>query len=293
VKLIEPVINAFLIILIGYLARKFIKFDEKTIASILLYITGPALAFVSLYKQEFVLSELVNISIISIVIVLISAVIMKAILVLLKERENGMVLPAAFMNSGYLGYPVSLFAFGELGLMKAIIFDSVETIVHFTLGVFIVQKASSRKREKLKEVFKLPFIYVIPLAVILNYLAFPIPAGITTPLDLLGKATIPLALIALGARLTSIKVNLHILKTPIAALFVRFILGFAIAYALVSVIPLSDLSRKVILLLAVMPPAVNSYVLNEKYNNRPEEAATAVLLGTLISIIPIALVLNF
>ena len=288
----QALITVFLVILIGFIAKKFISIDEKNISDVVLYITTPCLAFVALYKQELVLGELANIWIIAFVILILCGLIMKGFLMITGTKKTGMLLPAMFMNTGYLGFPVALLAFGELGLQKAIIFDALATIAMFSIGVYLVQGKTKRKREKFFEVLKLPILYGIFFGILANFFAVPVPESILSPLEMVGLATIPLALIALGAKLAEIKVTKAVLKIPLLALFVRFVFGFTIAYVLVSFIPLSPMAKNIVLLLAVMPPAVNSYVINEKYSNSPEEASVAVLIGTIISVIPIWLVVN-
>ena len=82
------------------------------------------------------------------------------------------------------------------------------------------------------------------------------------------------------------------LKIPLATLFVRFVVGFAAGFAFIQALGLHGVLASVILLISVMPPAVNSYVLNEKFGKDPENVATALLIGTALSIIPIAIVLS-
>ena len=288
-----PILNAFIIIAIGYLVYRAIGFDQKRISDLLIYVTGPCLIFTSLYLQKFVLSDFFALAFAAIVIVLICGLAMKIILLALKIKSNGMMLPAIFMNSGYLGFPVSLFAFGEIGLAMAVIFDAVESLVHFTVGIFLVQDVSKRKRERVMQIMALPLIYAVVIGIGLNISGISIPDIAIQPLKLIGSITIPLALISLGARLGELKVFSW--KLPAAALFVRFVLGFAIGFAFVEFFNITGIVRAVILLLSIMPPAVNSFVLNQKFGKQEdsEAAASAVFIGTLLSIFVVGAVLAF
>ena len=195
-----------------------------------------------------------------------------------------------FINSGYLGYPVALFALGEAGLQNAVIFDGFVTVLHFTLGVFLVHPEEMHWKEKVVGILKLPLIYAITIGIGLNFSGVVLPELLVSFLTLIGAATIPLALLALGGRLATIKAGN--LKVPLIAIFIRFVMGTAAALVFIKLFNAEGIVASSILLLSIMPPAVNSYVLNEKFSKDPENAATAVLIGTLLGIIPIAIVLS-
>lgn len=287
---LDPVLIAFAVIALGFIFQKKIGFDQKSINDVLIYVLAPALTFSSIYSQKFVFDEFSSLAFAYVFIILISGIAAIAIFKFIGHKKEGMLLPAMFMNSGYLGFPVALFALGELGLQKAILFDAVGTLMNFTLGVFIVQGSALHWRERVEGIFKIPLVYAIALGMALNYFTVPVPATLVDMLKMIGSATIPLALISLGGRLATLKVGN--LRIPAAALFARFILGSAAAIFFIKAFNLSGIVASVILLISVMPPAVNSYVLNEKFNNDPENAATAVLIGTIISVVPIAIVLS-
>ena len=176
---------------------------------------------------------------------------------------------------------------------KDVPFDAVESLVHFTVGIFLVQDVSKRKRERVMQIMALPLIYAVVIGIGLNISGISIPDIAIQPLKLIGSITIPLALISLGARLGELKVFSW--KLPAAALFVRFVLGFAIGFAFVEFFNITGIVRAVILLLSIMPPAVNSFVLNQKFGKQEdsEAAASAVFIGTLLSIFVVGAVLAF
>ncbi|HLC92285.1 MAG TPA: AEC family transporter [archaeon] len=288
--LFDPILIAFFGIALGFVFQKKIGFDQKSVADLLIYVVGPALVFSAIYSKHIELSELAILGGASVFIIVACGIVAAIVFRLLNYKNNGMLLPAMFMNSGYLGYPVALFAFGEIGLQKAIIFDAVETILSFTLGVFLVQDDKLHWKEKAAEIFRIPLVYAIVLGVTLNLTSVQVPAILIDALTLVGSATIPLALLVLGGRLATLKIGS--LKVPVAVLLVRFCVGAAAAIGFIKFFNVQGVVASVILLIAVMPPAVNSYVLNEKFGKDPENAATAVLIGTLLCALPIAIVLS-
>ncbi len=288
--LFDPLLIAFFILAAGFVFQKKIGFDQQSAANLLIYVTGPALVFSSIFTKQIDLGEFATLWLAAILIMCASWIFAVFAFRALKYKNSGILLPAMFMNSGYLGYPVALFAFGEIGLQKAIIFDVMETILCFSIGAFLVQPHGAPIKEKLIGIAKLPLIYAIVLGIILNLAAAPVPSLLVQALALLGSATIPLALLTLGGRIATLKIGS--LKVPAAALFARFVVGGIAGFAFVKILNLQGILASVVLLLSVMPPAVNSYLLNEKFNKDPQNSATAVALGTIVCIIPIAFVLS-
>ncbi len=289
--LYDPIIIAFLVIALGFVFQRKIGFDQKTVSNLLIYVLGPALVFSSIYSKQIVPGEFLIIAAGSVAVIAVCGAVAFVVFRIMNYKNTGMLTPAMFANSGYLGFPITLFALGELGLQKMIIFDAVGTIFIFTLGVYLVHPQDLHWKEKVAGIFKIPLIYAIILAIALNLAAVLLPALLISSLTLIGSATIPLALIVLGGRLATLK--LGNLRIPLAAVGVRFLAGGAAGFAFISLLNLHGIIAGIIMLGSIMPPAVNSYVLNEKFGKDPENAATAVLIGTLLSIIPIAIVLSF
>lgn len=290
----QVIITIFSVLLIGFAARKFLRLNEETLANLVLYIACPCLTFFALYTQELVFTEVFSIGFSAVLIALGCGLLMKLILLALKEKENGMVLPAMLMNSTYLGFPVALAVFGEIGLQKAIIFDAFIGILMHTFGVYLVQNSGISKRKKLLQALKIPAIYAIFFGIILNIACVKLPSGILLPIELVGKAAIPLALIAMGSKLSGIsygKLTLKTLKLPALSILVRFAGGFAMASIAILVLPLSGTAKSIVLLIALMPPAINSYIFNEKFEGDASGSAIAVIAGIIIWAIAISFML--
>src|SRR5262249_59001402 len=66
----------------------------------------------------------------------------------------GFTLPVLFMNAGNMGIPLTLFAFGEAGLQRGTLFYVVITLVHNSLGIYLIGGGAGAG-----ENFCLPLIY--------------------------------------------------------------------------------------------------------------------------------------
>ncbi len=138
--------------------------------------------------------------------------------------------------------------------------------------------------------FKIPLLYAVILGIGLNLLHVEINAAIAKPLEIVGSITIPLALLALGNKLTEVKVKKFL--TGIGASLFRIIGGFLTATLLVGIFSISGVSRNIILLQAAMPSAVMTLILCQKYRRDADAVASVVFISTLMSLASIPLILS-
>jgi predicted permease len=285
-NIIEIVLPIFLIIALGAFLGKIKKLTLDPYVFIIMYITAPALIISSLQKSEIQIKEFFLMALYTAIIVILLWLISTLLLKFLRTKQKGIQLPMIFGNSGYLGFPVTLFAFGVIGLSYAVIYSSIETIFLMSLGIFL----ASHKKD-IKEIFKVPLIYAIIFALILNIINWKIPEFILTPIDMVGQITIPLALIVLGYRLTKIKIK----DTQIAFLASIFKMGtgLILALILIAIFSITGVMKNVLIIIASMPSAVLTMVICHKYRRDADLVASVILISTLLSIITIPLILLF
>lgn len=284
----EPVLIVLIVIAIGFICAKFIRFDLESMSDLLLYVTGTCLAFSSIYSQSFIFEEFFLIALGAVIAVLGTWLMTKLYLIFSKSKSPGVILSGMFPNTGYMGFPVALFALGELGLNRAILYNLTTTILMFTIGIYLVSKNS---KSGWKEVFRLPLIYAAVLGILFNIYSIAVPDVIFQPIKLVGDATIPLALLALGAKLGTMKVVS--VRDAFSISLIRIFGGLLIGLLFVNLLALTGVTAKIIILLSAMPAAVNSYVLNQKYTQDADAAASTVFFSTLISFASIAMILMF
>ena len=109
-KVITPI---FLITLVGYVYRRFKEVELKPIADFIIYISAPALALAQLSMQRMELTEIASIALSAALVILGTGAISWGLFKVLKlKAPTGLYLPIMFMNSGFIGYPLALFALG-------------------------------------------------------------------------------------------------------------------------------------------------------------------------------------
>lgn len=285
-NIIAIVLPIYLIIAVGVLLGKVKKLNLDSFVFIIMYITGPALIIASLQKSDIQMAEFSSMMIYTTIIVLSLWLISTVIIKLSKTKEKGIQLPMIFGNTGYLGFPIALFAFGVIGLSYAVIYSAIETIIIMSLGIYL-----AHHKNDFREIFRIPLIYAVIIALFFNIINYKIPSLLLTPIDMIGQISIPLALIVLGYRLTKIEVT-SLKKAFFASVF-KMGVGLIIALVIISVFSLTGLIKNILILEAAMPSAVFTMIICYKYRRDPDLVASVVLVSTLLSIITIPLILWF
>lgn len=194
--------------------------------------------------------------------------------------------PLIFGNTGNLGLPLALFAFGEDGLGYAVVIFAVMAVYSFTYGIWLVSGGGSPLK-----VLKEPLVGATLLGGLFMVQGWQTPLWLTNALELIGQMAIPLMLITLGvavARLTPENVLrgvvLSVLKVAICA---------GLAFGIGQAFALEPIALAVLVLQISTPIAVTSYLLAEKYGADAGEVAGLVVVSTLLSVITIPLTLAF
>ncbi|OGH55840.1 MAG: hypothetical protein A3G34_00275 [Candidatus Lindowbacteria bacterium RIFCSPLOWO2_12_FULL_62_27] len=197
-------------------------------------------------------------------------------------------LPVIFMNSGFLGIPLMDLAFGPEAVGHVVVYDQVQSLFMFTLGIWIAGERGLSAQGTFKLVIREPLVCAILAAGALKLAHVSVPESVLRPIHFLGSATPPLALVALGLRLAETPTRLvtdpRSLKNLALILILRFAGGIACGYAAVTLLSLTGLPRQVVLIASALPAAVFSYVLAERYGAEPDQAAAAVVISTAVSL---------
>jgi predicted permease len=282
--LIQTVIPVFTIILVGYAIGKIKKVDIQSFIDLIVYIAAPCLIFSSIARSDINLTEFSTIAVAALAIILTMALLALLVLKIAKSDKKGLCLPMSFGNTSYLGYPVALFAFGMDGLSRAVVYDMMNSLVIFSLGIYIIHH-----RNELQEAFKVPLLYAVVIGLLVNLLKIPVPQEIFKPIEMIGMITIPLALLVLGYKLTQIKIEAA--KIACLASGFRILGGFLVALVIINLFSIDGLTKDIILLQAAMPSAVMTLILASKYERDASLVASVVLITTVISMVTIPLIL--
>jgi predicted permease len=290
------VLPAFLIFLTGYIGQKWIGFEIKSISMAALYLMSPFLAFRTFYANEltmeyvYITSFCLILSLALIVVVLITGVFMKAT----RQKMAAMILGGVFMNSGNYGAPVVLFAFGAAGFDYAVIIMVFQAFLMNTIGLFAASFGGEEEttlKQSLHRVIRMPVLHGAILGVALQLLHVQIPPTFMDAISLVADASIPTVMLVLGMQLAVIATKRVAYQYVNAVSVIRMVVSPLLAVAIVSFIPVNDLLKDVMILLAAMPAAANTTMFAIQFGTEPDLVSFTTLITTILSIVTIPLVL--
>ena len=190
----------------------------------------------------------------------------------------------AFSNSGNMGLPLCLFAFGEAGLPFAFVNLVVSSVVSMTAsGGFYSGRTS------FDIVYKNPLVYGVLAAIPFLVVGARLPAWLANTTELIGGMAIPLMLIALGVAIAKLRMIFVAKSLGLSAL--KLVLCFGIGVAVAEITGLEGVARGTLILMFSMPVALHNYVFAQRFERRPDEVAGMVLASTALSFLTLPLLL--
>ena len=285
IKIFEVIFPVFFVIGIGYyIGKKNPKFDTNFITNFAGNIGTPAMIFYTVTTTGITLSIFIHYFAYAILMIGGFAVIGLIFLFLLKKDLSMELPPLILPNTGNMGVPICLFAYGTQGLGVASAVASVIILFHFTLGVFLAKKKFS-----FDILIKSPPVYAIIVSVLFLFFEVKTPLFLENTTFLLTYATIFLVLMSLGIALTRFKFSL---KDSIILSLCRVILGPLIAFIIIYNFDLSGFAAGVLLIQSAMPSAILNYLVGSMYSPKKivDSVASTIVISTLMSFITIPII---
>lgn len=202
-----------------------------------------------------------------------------------KEDMRSTVPPLVFMNSGFLGIPLMKLWGGMEAMNLILIYDQVQGIFMFTIGILVITGGFSRK--SLLSMLHSPILWAVALGFLFRLLPFSMPKSVVTSFSFAGEAASPLAAFALGISIRNIQFTFK--WNLIGALLLRFVGGYLIGFLAAMVFGLSGMARTVVIVTTALPSAMFTSVLPLRYGLPNQFASTMVLASTLLGILTIPL----
>jgi predicted permease len=272
---------------IGFIwARSGNAFDNRFVTQLVTNIGTPALAADALTRIRVETGALIEMA--GFTALCFAGFLILGLAVLKAMRlPNHSYLPALiFPNTGNMGLPLALFAFGDEGLAFAVVFFAISITAQFTIGMSLASGSFSIGR-----LLRMPLIYAVIFALIVLSFGWQLPAYIGNTLQLLGGVTIPLMLLALGVSLAQLRVTR--LPRNLLLSMVRLGGGALIGFAIGHFVGASDLATGVLVIQSTMPVAVFNYLFAQYYNREPADVASMVVITTALSFVTLPLLLYF
>ena len=289
IKLFDVLFPVFFVIGVGYyLGVKDPKFNTKFITNFAGNIGTPAMIFYTITTTGVTLDIFIEYFVYALIIIGGFSIVGLIVLFFLKKDVISELPPLILPNTGNMGVPICLFAYGTDGLGVASAIASVIILLHFTLGVFLAKKSFS-----LDILIKNVPTYAIIISIVFLYFNWEVPGYIENTTFLLTYTTIFLVLMSLGIALSRFKVLSWTKASILGA--VRVIIGPLIGFSLVYYFDLDGFAAGVLLIQSAMPSAVLTYLVGSMYSKKRivDSVASVIVTSTLMSMITVPIVVFY
>lgn len=285
-QIFNTVFPLAMIVLIGFFYARVRPTDMSVANRINMSVFIPALIFSVMAAKDFQIQAYQPLILASAAVIIGSGVVAWPIARLLGYEFKTFVPPMMFNNSGNLGIPLMVLAFGESALPIAVVMFLTENLLHFTVGMYLLNPKTN-----LLNLLKMPMIIATLFGLVWSLQGWQMPTAVGTGIDMLGQISIPLMLFALGVRMTDVDFGQW--RIGVISGLVCPLSGLVAAWVFYWLFDLREDWFAYLIVFACLPPAVLNYMVAEIFQQEPQKVASIVLLGNLMSLVCIPVALYF
>lgn len=308
--ILENITSTFLIIGLGFgISKLNLISDEanKHLTDLLFTVISPCMLFSTITGRELT-SETLNSTLLTLVIGVILLIIWTAMsfvlcskVIKIKSRQDIGVLMLLFtsLNTGFMGFPITLEVFGEKIFYLMVIFNIVLTVFVFSFGFIIIEVGSSDfsirnfSIKGLGSSFKNICTISAFISLLMLFCGIHFPPVIFRCIETIGNSTVPISMLMVGMQLSRSNFRESLKNRSLAAVsFLKMLVIPFITFLIVNPLPIITDIKICVIFGSMFPSAVALVPLSTLKNKNTSLAAEGVTLTTLISIfvIPIGAV---
>ena len=304
----HPVFSALgpvvLLVILGYVAGRlrWIRAESsKDLSNLVFLVLTPALMFRTMGKVD--VKQLDALPLLT----YFAAVLLLFALVLLwqgfNRRAAVLALATTFSNTVMIGIALVSLAYGEAGLVILLSLISLHALVLLTAGTVILELAVAREasaggqgaRAMLRTVLgavRNAVIHPVPLPIIAGLLyaqtGWAIPEVVDKPLQWLGNAFGPLALLLVGVTLAGTTVGPH-LRGALGLTLIKNLLMPVLVAGLGLLMGLSNLALVVMVVTAALPMGANVFLFSQRYAVAEELVTASIIVSNAAALLTVPL----
>lgn len=287
--LFQVMLPVFLIVGVGFVLARVFTIDQLGLNKVQLYALTPALAYNSLMRTTVSGTAVVQLALGYIGVTAAAGLLAALVLRALPRAGRGGAIAAVMLgNNGNFGLPIALLALGQQGLDQAVVILACAIITLWTVGP-VLFGGKLTAIQIAKNVGRLPVIWAMVAALGFRLLRYVPPVGVTSAIDMIAQASIPMILIALGLQLGSAK-RIVLNATVLTAVFLRLAIVPLLTLGACWAFGLRGLVLQSLVLAMAMPTAVNTFLLALEYGHDSETVASIVAASTVLSLVTISVV---
>ena len=211
----------------------------------------------------------------------------------IKDGDKGMYrMLVAFMNNGFMGFPIVAAIYGEGAVFFASLSNIPFNLLLYSAGVMLLREGSEGEKFKLRNAINAPLVATL-IATIILVLKIPVPVIIDDTVDTISSATVPLSMMCIGLSLGSVSLKDAFVHPRLYGLsFVRLVVCPLIVWFVMSFFITNPVILGTIVILSACPSAVICSILGIENGRDGIESSEAVFLCTVLSMITIPLLVS-
>lgn len=301
--LFDVILPVFLVIGFGYVATRWGKLSEEAVDGLMKFAQNyaiPCLLFRSIATlnlgEEAALGLFISFYTGAFLCYIIGYTAARTVFKRPPEDSVAIGFACLFSNSLLLGVPITERAYGADALAGNFTIIALHSPIFYTFGIIMMELARSRGRpgnlgtlvpQIGKGIIRQPLVIGVLSGLAFNLLNIPLPGALSGALDLMARAAVPTALFGLGGVLVRYRPEGD-MKTISMICFLSVFVHPAITYGLGRwVFGLDTNQLRSAVMTASMAPGVNAYLFAHLYGVAKRVNASAVLIGTTLSILTI------
>jgi predicted permease len=276
-RILQIILPVFAIVAVGFAYGRRRRPDISAANQMNVDVFVPALILSALTRREFDLWQSRGLVLGVAAVVVGSGLLAWPVARWLRADPRTFVPPMMFNNSGNMGLPLMLLAFGEAHLPAAVAIFVTSNLLHFTLGAWLLRGAGPA------HLVRNPIVLATALGVALPALKVALPGWLAVALGMLGDVCLPLMLFTLGVRMAGARLAGG-WRLGVAGAVVCPLAGLAVALPLAGHLGIPPVHQAMLVIFGALPPAVLNYMLAEQCGQEPEQVASIVLIGNFASL---------
>ncbi len=284
-NIVEILVPLVVTIAAGYGLGKIFDLSEDTLVRVLTDFVAPLLIFVSLYRSSLSGQSVIRIGGASFFVIGSIGLIAYVWAKLSNLDRRAYLPPILFYNTGFLGIPLMYLWGGTEAMNVIVIYDQIQGIAIFTVGIILVTGGFSTKG--MLDVLKSPLLWGMILGFCLRYAGIRIPTLLLRTAEFGGAGMANLAAFSLGVALRNQRISFD--RHLWGGLLLRVVGGFLLGVLGARMFGLTDHVGVVFVVGSALPSAVFSYIITRRYGADASFSGTMILVSTLFGVVTIPL----
>jgi predicted permease len=295
VAFVHVILPVLLIVAMGYAVGRYRPVDLPSVTGLAVSVLVPGIVFDSLTRAALprdVFGRLALHVIVQLVCIGALGALLGRVLRWDRASRGALLLATLFSNSGNMGLPLALFAYGPSGLALAGGWFAVQAVSLHTFGVWIAARARAGSGAAVRHLVRLPIFYAVVGGVLVNVLGWTLPAPLAKVSEVLANGSLAVLLLLLGLQLGSLRPRAEALGASVATI-VRLLVAPPVAWITGGLIGLEGVPLAVAVIQASTPAAVTAALWAAEFDTRPGLVSATVVVSTLVSVVTLTALLAF